>query len=146
MWKAIYSANEEIFAGTYTHNQIYVSNLHHNHIVQRQYSKQKWLAHQCGIELPALRLLAYLLSTNELKLFALINKIRWTISPLSLSSINSMPWWRHQMVTFSALLAVCAAGNSAATGEFPSQRPVTRSYDVFFTGLNKRLSNQSRGW
>ena len=40
-------------------------------------------------------------------------------------------WWRHQMETFSALLALCA-GNPPVTGEFPSQRPVTRSFDVFF--------------
>ena len=33
------------------------------------------------------------------------------------------------------------------TGEFPSQRPVTRSFDVFFDlRLNKRLSKQSWGW
>ena len=36
-------------------------------------------------------------------------------------------WWRHQMETFSALLAICV-GNSPVTGEFPSQRPVTRSW------------------
>ena len=54
--------------------------------------------------------------------------------------------WRHQMETFSALLAICA-GNSPVTGEFPAQRPVTRSFDVFFDlRLNKRLSKQSRGW
>ena len=41
------------------------------------------------------------------------------------------PWWRHQMETFSALLAICA-GNSPVPGEFPAQRPVTRSSDVFF--------------
>ena len=34
-------------------------------------------------------------------------------------------------VTFPALLAICA-GNSPVTAEFPSQRPVTRSFDVFF--------------
>ena len=46
------------------------------------------------------------------------------------------------METFSALLALCA-GNSPVTGEFPSQRPVTRSFDVFFDlCLNKRLSKQ----
>ena len=55
-------------------------------------------------------------------------------------------WWRHQMETFSALLAICA-GNSPVTGEFPTQRPVTRSFDVFFDlRVNKRLSKQSRGW
>ena len=35
------------------------------------------------------------------------------------------------METFSELLAICA-GNSPVTGEFPAQRPVTRSFDVFF--------------
>ena len=54
-------------------------------------------------------------------------------------------WWRHQMETFSALLVICA-GNSPVTGEFPAQRPVTRSFDVFFDlRLNERLSKQSRG-
>ena len=64
------------------------------------------------------------------------------------------PRWRHQMETFSALLALCA-GNSPVTGEFPAQRPVltgefpaqrpvTRSYDVFYDlRPNKRLSKQS---
>ena len=50
------------------------------------------------------------------------------------------------METFSALLAHCA-GNSTVTGEFPAQRPVTPSFDVFFDlCLNKRLSKQSWGW
>ena len=52
------------------------------------------------------------------------------------------PWWRHQMETFSALLAICA-GNSPVPGEFPAQRPVTRSFDVYFDlRPNKRLSKQ----
>ena len=41
------------------------------------------------------------------------------------------PWWRHPMGTFFALLAICV-GNSPVPGEFPAQRPVTRSFDVFF--------------
>ena len=50
------------------------------------------------------------------------------------------------METFSALLAICA-GNSPVSGEFPAQRPVTRSFDVFFdVRLIKRLSKHSRGW
>ena len=58
----------------------------------------------------------------------------------------NLSWWRHQMETFSALLALCA-GNSLVTGEFPSQRPVTRSIDVFFElRLNKRLSKQPWSW
>ena len=61
-------------------------------------------------------------------------------------SENVQSWWRHQMETYSALLAICA-GNSPATGEFPAQRPVTRSFDVFFVlRLFKRLNKQSRGW
>ena len=50
------------------------------------------------------------------------------------------------METFSALLALCV-GNSSVTGEFLAQRPLTRSYDVFFDlRLNNRLSKQSWGW
>ena len=60
--------------------------------------------------------------------------------------ITSCSWWRHQMETFSALLAICA-GNSPGTGEVPTQRPVMRSFDVFFDlRLNKRLSKQPWGW
>ena len=59
---------------------------------------------------------------------------------------GAAPWWRHQMDTFSALLAICA-GNSLVTGEFPAQRPLKRSFDVFFDlRLNGRLSKQSWGW
>ena len=55
-------------------------------------------------------------------------------------------WWRHQMETFSALLAICA-GNSSVTGEFPTQRPVTGSFDAFFDPrLYKRLNKQSYDW
>ena len=43
------------------------------------------------------------------------------------------------METFSALLALCA-GNSPVSGEFPAQRPVTRSFDVFFD------RRQLNGW
>ena len=58
---------------------------------------------------------------------------------------SSGSWWRHQMETLYALLALCA-GNSPVTSEFPSQRPVTRSFGVFFDlRLNKRLSKQSWG-
>ena len=50
------------------------------------------------------------------------------------------------METFSALLAICA-GNSLVRGEFPTQRPVMRSFDVFFDlHLNKWLSKQRWGW
>ena len=60
-------------------------------------------------------------------------------------SMTYYSWWRHQMETFSALLAICAM-NSPVTGEFLAQRPVTRSFDVFFDlRQNKGLSKQSWG-
>ena len=46
--------------------------------------------------------------------------------------------WRNQMETLSAY---------RVTGEFPAQRLVTQSFDVFFDlRLNKRLSKQSWCW
>ena len=59
----------------------------------------------------------------------------------------STPLWRHQTGTISALLALCE-GNSPVTGEFPPQRPVTRSFaDFFDLRMNKRLSQQQwRRW
>ena len=60
-------------------------------------------------------------------------------------SYMKLSWWLHQMEIFSALLALCA-GNSLVTSKFPAQRPVTRSFDIFFDlRLNKRLSKKSLG-
>ena len=68
------------------------------------------------------------------------------VLPSVCPSVWLSTWWRHQMETFSALLDICA-GNSPVPGEFTAQRPVTRSFDVFFDlCLNKRLSKQSWGW
>ena len=62
------------------------------------------------------------------------------------SGKNGMTWWRHQMETFSELLALCA-GKSSVTGEFSSQRPVTRSFDIFLicTYINGYLNNRKAG-
>ena len=63
-------------------------------------------------------------------------KRSWQDKPMMMSSNGNI----------SALLAICA-GNSPVTGEFPTQGPVTRSFDVYFDlCLNKRLSKQSWGW
>ena len=43
--------------------------------------------------------------------------------PGTFHSNDTLAWWRHQMKTISALLALCA-GNSTVTGKFPPQRPV----------------------
>ena len=71
---------------------------------------------------------------------------RSTLHCFSFFQFKCSSWWRHQMETFSALLAICA-GNSPVPGEFPTQRPVTWSFDVFFDRRqNKRLNKQSSGW
>ena len=73
--------------------------------------------------------------------------VKYKMSVLSpLMVMHHVPWWRHQMETFSALLTICA-GNSPVPGEFPPQRPVTQSFDVLFDlRPNKRLSKQWWGW
>ena len=48
--------------------------------------------------------------------FVATNFIPFRITSLALGRFH--PWWRHQMETFSALLAICA-GNSPVPGEFP---------------------------
>ena len=58
---------------------------------------------------------------------------------VTLSALLALPWWRHQMETFSALLALCA-GNLPVTGEFPAQRPVTRG-----AWINGWASNREAG-
>ena len=78
----------------------------------------------------------------------------------NIKALHYFPLWGKPAVTrgfslhmmtssngkFSALLAFCA-GNSPVPGDFPAQRPVTWSFDVFFDLYpNKRLSKQWWGW
>ena len=64
---------------------------------------------------------------------------RWSPSQMVTKS-GTIPWWRHQMETFPALLAYCE-GDPPFIGGFPSQRSVTRSFGVFFyLHRNKRFS------
>ena len=84
-------------------------------------------------------------------MYKLNKSYQFIILPSSTSDLlpiakTKFAWWRHQMETFSALLALCG-GKSPVPGEFPSQRPVMRNFDVFFDlCLNNRLSIQSWGW
>ena len=79
-------------------------------------------------------------------MFSSMNGIQKISKTSRKMSLVCMSWWRHKMETFSALLAICV-GNSPVPGEFPSQRPVTGRFDVFFDlRLNKRLNKQSWGW
>ena len=79
---------------------------------------------------------------NKTKMETSSSRLQFTILLMAVP----VPWWRHQMETFSALLAICA-GNSPVSGGFPAQRPVTQSFDVFFDlRPNKRLNKQWWGW
>ena len=51
-------------------------------------------------------------------------------------------WWHHQMETFSVLLAI-RVGNSAVTGEFPSQRPVT--FSLICAWISDWINNHEAG-
>ena len=68
----------------------------------------------------------------------------------SLSILDSDGLLLKCMMTSSNRNIFCLAiyaGNPPAPGEFPAQRPVTRSFDVFFDlRLNKWLSKQWWGW
>ena len=64
--------------------------------------------------------------------------------------MSSHPVTSHMMTSsngniFRVTGPLC--GEFTGPGEFPTQRPVTRSFDVFFDlRLNKRLSKQPWGW
>ena len=56
-------------------------------------------------------------------------KIKVSFEWISYTGRVASAWWRHQMETFSALLAL-REENSLVTVKFLSQRAVTRSFDV----------------
>ena len=106
--------------------------------------KELWIWHDqlCNKNLSChdsaiLLILPFSLDILEIRLLSLEQYIDYT------KSQKIITWWCHQMETFSPLLALCV-GNSPVTGEFPSWKPVTWSFDAFFDmRLNKQLSNQS---
>ena len=70
------------------------------------------------------------------------------LNGMSPTSDKHFPW---SMMTSSNGKVFCVTGplcgEFTGPGEFPSQRPVTRSFDVFFDlRLNKRLSKQPWDW
>ena len=71
---------------------------------------------------------------------------RWHDKCLPIAWVNES-WWRHQMETVFALLALCE-GNPQEIGGFPSQKASNVGFDVFFeVHLNKRINKQSsRRW
>ena len=56
--------------------------------------------------------------SNCFQLWSELVELRCLITKLMNYWLLNPAWWRHQIETFSALLAVCA-GNSPVTGEFP---------------------------
>ena len=68
----------------------------------------------------------------------IVAPMQWRNNPQEIAT-----WWRHQRETFSALLAIC--GNSPVTVEFPAQRPVTRSFEVFFD-LHRNNRSSKPSW
>ena len=72
----------------------------------------------------------------------------WTQTATVLRSVTSRRWFMMTSSNgniFRVTGPLC--GEFTGPGEFPAQRPVTRSFDVFFDlRLNKRLSKQSWDW
>ena len=61
-------------------------------------------------------------------------------------TVGCKEWWRHQMETFSALLALCA-GNSPVTGEFPhkGQWRGALMFSLFYAWLDGWVNNRDAG-
>ena len=53
-------------------------------------------------------------------------------------------WWRHQMETFSALLAICV-GNSSVTGEIPAKGQWRELWVFFCAWINGWVNNRGNG-
>ena len=85
--------------------------------------------------------------------------VRWSLHGLSMRAPVThirRPWSGSSLYQMSMMTSsngnifrvtghLC--GNSPVPGEFPAQRPVPRSFDVFFdVRLNKGLNKQSSGW
>ena len=99
----------------------------------------------CWILVDTLRAMSYNLECEVI--YSIFKLVSWTLQIAVVGRDHSwITWWRHKMETFSALLAICA-GNSPVTGEFHAQRPVTRSFDVFFDlrWINRWVNNGEAG-
>ena len=77
-----------------------------------------------------------------------LTKGRWRVKRfhIMLLPLIIITWWRHQIETSSALLAICA-GNSPVPGEFPEQRPVTRSlmFSLICVWISDWVNNREAG-
>ena len=100
-----------------------------------------WLHHTLSFRQPPVRILLEITSEHVISTLGWFSRVRL------LATQCHIAWWRHQMETFSALLALCA-GNSPVTGAFPAQGPVTRSFDVSLicAWINSWVNNREWGW
>ena len=78
-----------------------------------------------------------------------VHKYSWYMPPGASSTTNTIiTWWRPMTTSSNGKIfsiTGCLWGEPLVTGEFPSQRPVTQSFDIFFDlSLNKQLSKESR--
>ena len=78
--------------------------------------------------------------------------LSWCVTALSVACFPFQYEDRRSLMTSSngnifRITGHLCAGNSPVPGEFPTQRPVTRSFDVYFDlRPDKRLSQQLWGW
>ena len=97
---------------------------------------------------PSVTLSRLLLCFTIIRQILFWNSIKGLIPFLEESVVTMRnAWWRHQIETFFALLAICG-GNSPVTGKSHAQRPVTRSFDVFFlicAWINGWINNRETG-
>ena len=77
--------------------------------------------------------LEWLSKTKKMKIYLVINSQEYDIHLITIMLSNRYIF---------ALLAFCA-GNAPVTGEFPTQRPMTRGFNIFF---DLCLSKQSWDW
>ena len=82
---------------------------------------------KCPMNLGKCPDMSYVYNGNHSHCTEVIISMQWlhTIADITTEDGDNL------METFSALLAICV-GNSPVPGKFPTQRPVTRNFDVFF--------------
>ena len=65
-----------------------------------------------------------------------------TVRLMQVSTIVTPKWWRHQMETFSAIVAL-GVGNSLFTGEFQSQKPGDTEFLCFLWSAPGQMVEQT---
>ena len=73
----------------------------------------------------------------------LVDRIHQSLSLSVRTGSQLMTWWHHQMETDSALLALCARHSPVTPHKGPSQRAVTRRFDVCLILIPAWISNHT---